>query len=290
VPSGAESAVQKVISLAIRSRRFPDSARRPDRGRVRACKPLVWTAGAGPIEYPAMREALLGVLLILAPAPTPAPQCPPVPPRSVRHNVVSSAEDPQIRIAVDPSFRFVGRLEVTADNICADRFVFAAARNHAVEKLFIVQFEALTSGATRGYDARITNRVPLANDDYQNDVIPYSEKQVVQQNPDGASAKTATLLKSRGYRFDDERIVSRFSRVLDPERRHRLLFLYAEPMAAAGVKPSDAAENGWRMPNFDRISVPLIARSLKAFKVLSERPAENPRRKKRTAGHETPDA
>jgi hypothetical protein len=221
-----------------------------------------------------MRGIFFGVLLATTSAAitwASAPQCPSLPVRSVHKNIVSSAENPQIRIAVDPSFTYVGRLELLEANICADRFVFAAVASNKVERLFIVQFEALAAGATRGYEERITNRVHLAGDDYQNDVIPYSERKIIQEDPNGASAKTAALLKTHGCQFDDERIVSRYSRVVDTERHHRLVLLYAEPLGGTGIAPSDL--NGRRRtPRVDQAAGSVIARSLKTFKILPEKP------------------
>jgi hypothetical protein len=207
--------------------------------------------------------------LILALSSAPAPTCPPGEPRLVRDNVIESAQDPAVRIRVDPALRYIGPLRFVLKGVaCVERHVFAETADRRVRRLFIAQFESFLEGSDEVYRWTVRNPVRLGDTDYQHNVFFYDETQAIWEEPEAEAAKTRAFLESKGLKLDSELAMSRYARVVGEEKRKELILFYFEPLAGAGFRVADFDDGAARTDSQRELARRLEDRAAQAFTVL----------------------
>ena len=192
------------------------------------------------------------------------------PQREVRNNELISSDLPKLRLQVDPSLKFVGRVPFNIRNIAVgERFVWAQAdKDMHVRKLFVVQFEGFTPQIKETYRYQMRTPIQLGGNEYSHNVWFWDSaaEHATGQHPDANSSDD--LLSSKGYKVDGELAMSRFSRIVGDDKRNEIIFFYDESLKDLGHKLSEFPEDGPKSDVQLKLEKELSDRSLKMFRVI----------------------
>lgn len=208
-----------------------------------------------------MRVPAVVLLLVLSACATV-----PGPPRSVHENVLTSTELPRIRIAVEPPFRYAGRVPFQIAGLAAgDRYVFVDTEGRRVKRLFVAQFESWLPGIDEIYHYDFTGARELGGHRWRHNIGWYSQRASREAQPRGEAAAMHRWLEREGYEVDDELLMSRFLTLGDEQRKSELILFYIENAGENGVTLAELDADESRMSAFAR---ELEERSLAAFRIL----------------------
>lgn len=189
--------------------------------------------------------------------------------RRVKNNYLISDDLPKLRLKVDKNFQYVGHLLFDLKDIArVERFVFADADGKRIKRLFIVQFEGFLDNNTHTYRYRVTNPVTLGGEVYNQNCWFFDNAKSIKENPGAESDKTTALLKEKGYKVEDELLMSRFVRVVDEAKRHEVIIYYLENAKDNNFSlAADYVEDGTPTEKQAALEKALTGRSLKSFTV-----------------------
>ena len=191
--------------------------------------------------------------------------------RTVEKQTLISTELPKIAITVDPAFKYIGKFDFVLKEIAkGERYVFVDAdRGKKIKRLFIAQFEGFIPGNSHTYNYRFDNAELMAGHKFRQNTFAYSNLESERDAPAAEAALTAKFLRDRGYKLEDELMMSRFLTVPDAERRNELILFYLENASTTGKNIADFYADDEETTVWKNISVGLTARSREAFKVSS---------------------
>lgn len=167
------------------------------------------------------------------------------PSRYVEQNILVSDTLPDIKIKVAEEFNYAGSFyfEIIAaseeypDSIrgkavaAGDRFVFTKAdKNKKLEKLFIVQLEGFLLSNDFIYNYRFDQAEQIGGRKYRHNTWFYNNRQLSLENPNNEGAKTLRFLEDKGYKLEDEFMMSRFVGLASEDRKHEIIIFYIEMM------------------------------------------------------------
>jgi hypothetical protein len=162
------------------------------------------------------------------------------PTRVVQGSEPISSDVPALRISLDSSFRFAGTVPFRIGSIASgERFIFVDAEERVVRRLIVAQFETILPTSRERYNYSFDQARTMAGYRFRQNPFAFSQSEAIAANPEGEAALTATLLKERGYRVDDELMAIRYLTVPDTARRHELIVFYMEPLGTTPFKLSD---------------------------------------------------
>ncbi len=189
--------------------------------------------------------------------------------RRVEKGTLSSSELPRITVTVDKAFTYVGRFDFILKGIAkGERFIFVdAGRGKTVNRLFIAQFEGFLPDQPHTYNYSFANAELMAGYKFRQNTYAYSNAEAARSNPDAEAALTSKFLRERGFKLEDELMMSRFLTVPDAERKNELILFYLENVSTTGKTISDFYSGDEETAVWRGISVGLTARSRKAFQV-----------------------
>ncbi len=191
------------------------------------------------------------------------------PHRSVRENVLTSDDFPNIRVKVDPAFHYVGSFSFTIPGMAAgERYVFAEAVDHRVNRLFIAQFEGILPTSAETYNYSFADSLELGGYRFRQNTFAFSNQKGGQENPASEGPLTVDFLIRNGYAVADEMMASRFVTVPDPERKHELILFYMESIPGAGHRLEEFYQGEDRTPLWQELSQILTNRARESFTVL----------------------
>jgi hypothetical protein len=189
--------------------------------------------------------------------------------RSVQGNTLASSQYPAIRVRVDKAFRYVGTFDFTIKDIArGERYVFVNSKGHHVERLFIFQFEEILPESNVTYNYCFTNAMDLNGHKFRHGTYAHSYQEDRQNNPNDEGTLTADFLEDKGYRLEDEYMMSRFVTVPDEERKHELILFYIENSSTTGHSLKEFYKGEEETPIWNEISKGLTKRSLENFSIL----------------------
>jgi hypothetical protein len=189
--------------------------------------------------------------------------------RRVEKNIIISAEYPKIRIRIAETFCFVGSHPIRIRDIAeGERFVFAETDGKQIRRLFIAQFEEFLPTSDEIYRYSFDTARTLGGHRFRHNTFAFSMAENEKENPGAESAATAAFLRSKGYVFEDELIVSRFLTLGGPDRKHELILFYCENASTTGRALKDFYAGDDATEVFAAIAPGLEARSLEAFAIL----------------------
>ena len=229
----------------------------------------------------------LGALLA---APTVAERpLPEAPERGIVDGIFTSEAPPALRIRIDDRFEYLGRDRFILKGIAhVDRHHWIAVADGGdtkhVEAMIVLQFEGFLEGVDHQYRYRLRSGdeaagsnyrfspelIELGGADYIHNTWAYDNADNVRKNPGAEADRTQRFLAERGYRMDDERIMTRWVGVVGEARRDELIIFYFEPLAAHGHRVEDFPDGGPVSETYDRLSERVTRRALESFEVLSE--------------------
>ena len=202
--------------------------------------------------------------------------------RYVASNVLVSHELPEVEIAVNEEFRFVGNFdfeiiaasdeypeEIQGKPVAnGERFVFVSTdENRAVLKMFIVQFEGWLPEVDFTYNYDFSNAEPLGENKYRHNSWFYDSKKLAQENPNGEGAKTRAFLEKNGYSLEDQFMMSRFVGLASEDRKHEIIIFYLEMLNRTTGYSLDEYENSIEGEEAKSIRKAFVQRSRNSFNI-----------------------
>ncbi|MCB1024110.1 MAG: hypothetical protein KDB79_06965, partial [Acidobacteria bacterium] len=180
---------------------------------------------------------IIGILFVTSSA---FPQSEVIPKRIVKNNVIISDSLPRISVAVNGSFKYLGRFPFKIRDVAAgERFVFVDEKKGKVKRMFIAQFEGFLPHIDDFYRYSFENAETFGAHKFRHNTYAYSNKESRENNPKGESALTAEFLKEKGYILEDELMMSRFITVPQENKKHELILYYFENVSETKNRISD---------------------------------------------------
>ncbi len=210
------------------------------------------------------------------------PTLPPAPERGIVDGVFVSESMPELRIRIDDRFRYLGRDRFVLKGIAhVDRHHWVAAHDD-VEAMIVLQFEGFLDGVDEQYRYRIPSGDGVAGSNYRfsTEAVILGDAETIhntwacdnaenaRKNPGAEADRTRRFLAERGYRMDDEVIMSRWVRVVGEERRDELIIFYLEPLAVHGHRVEEFPDGGPVSDVYDRLSGRVTRRGRESFEIL----------------------
>ncbi|MEP1094864.1 MAG: hypothetical protein ABJG78_07115 [Cyclobacteriaceae bacterium] len=202
--------------------------------------------------------------------------------RSVRDNVLVSADLPEIKMKINDEFEFVGSFyfEIVANSeeyaedvrgktvAAGDRFVFVAAdEKKKVEKLFIIQLEGFLPSLDFIYNYNFDNAEFIGENKYLNNTWFYDSSESAKQNPNGEGALTTKFLEEKGFRLENHVMMSRFVGLASEDRKNEIIIFYIEMLNSETGYTLDEYENSVSDKEKEAIRNSLIERSRNSFSI-----------------------
>jgi len=205
---------------------------------------------------------LAAVLLISAVASTEAPE------RKVENNIIMSARDPEVRIGLPKSVRYVGAdrwiLYGIAD--CELHGFVDVDSNGKVERIYWVQFEGyIPEKPELKYQYTSPRRVTIGDMEFILDTGTRAKDEKARPGSDREHLNA--LIAAKGYKLPDGMIWARFVHLLDATKRRELMIIYAEDVAPTGFTANDLRENGKAREQWPAIASGMIERAKQRIEV-----------------------
>ena len=189
-------------------------------------------------------------------------------PRTVKGQVLSSAEMPAVRIKFDKAFKYAGTQSfVLYDVANAEQHFFVDAdKQGRVQRLYWVQFEGYLPNNTHSYRYRVNKNVNLGGLDFIADAYARNRK-ANPGRPDSDGSRAQAFLESKGYHIGDEVLSQRLVHLIDEAKRNELMVIYLEDLSALGFTAADLAPGGKAAAKWGDISQGLLDRALKGMQI-----------------------
>jgi hypothetical protein len=190
--------------------------------------------------------------------------------RKVINNTIISNALPKINVAVNRKFRYVGSFPFKIRDVAGgERFVFVDARKGKIRRMFIAQFEGFFPHIDDFYRYSFANAETFGGHKFRHNTYAYRNKESRENNPQGESALTADFLREKGYRLEDELMMSRFITVPVENKKYELILFYFENVSTTKRTIADFYKGDNSTDVWKEISKGLKKRSLKYFKIKS---------------------
>lgn len=202
---------------------------------------------------------------------TPELQTVPIQRRVVRQTLISESL-PKLKIKVDSSLKYLGRVEMDAMNGIAkvEQFFFGKVKQGKLGKMLIVHFEhALpTNDFKFGYPR--LRMVTLGSHEFLNQTWAIKDYALLKRE------KVKEFLDKNGLQTEPDWLVNRYVRVVDENKKHELILFYMEPASSFSIPKDlifpieDLASEGKHKDEWQKITQALISSSIKSFKILED--------------------
>lgn len=204
------------------------------------------------------------VVLLLAALPCMAGE----PQRSVMDNVLTSSDLPKVRIAVDKSLKYLGKLDFNLRNIAAgERYVWAEVDGKRVTRMFIVQLEGFLPHVKEQYRFKTRTPVKLGRETYSHNLWFYNDEESRKADPPGEPVYTAKFLAERGLSHDVDLMMWRFARIVGEDRRNEIILFYWENLRDHGLSARDFPDEEPVTAEQKKLGEEFYQRSREAFSV-----------------------
>lgn len=158
----------------------------------------------------------------------------------MQEDVLISAEEPSLAIAVENSFTFVGSHPITIGDVAAgERFVFVDADDSIIRRLFIIQFEGFLPGVDDHFRYNLSGRPVVAKYPFRSNGYAFDMAKEVAANPTRESAATHKFLQSKAYTIPDLWMMWRSLTVADKAKKKEIILFYVEDVESAGLTMTD---------------------------------------------------
>ena len=103
----------------------------------------------------------------------------------VESNTFVSSDNPAIRVTVDTTFKYVGRLPFAIEKVVnGNRYIFIQANpTKHIQRMFIIQQEGFLPSTNDTYKYQITNPARLGSWDYQHSVMFDDNRARIREEP-----------------------------------------------------------------------------------------------------------
>lgn len=189
--------------------------------------------------------------------------------RYVNGQILISQNLPKIKIAIDKSFIYQGNFDFKIRDIAeGERYIFVDSENNEIKRMFIAQFEGFLPSNDEFYRYSFKNATQMGHHQFRQNTYAYSNSESIADNSEGEAALTFKFLTDKGFKIEDELMMSRFVTVAGENKKHELILFYLENVSESGHRliefyKDDRATKTWR-----DISQGLTERSLKNFEIM----------------------
>lgn len=190
-------------------------------------------------------------------------------PRTVRGQVLTSAETPKVRLKFDKAFKYIGSHDFILYDVARaeQHFLVDADRQGRIKRMYWVQFEGYLPSNTHTYRYKANKTISLGGFEFIADAYARN----VKANPgraDSDGSRARAFLESKGYRMaSDEVLFQRLVHLVDETKREELMIIYIEDLEGTGLTASDLASGGRAAAQWDSISKALLERAAKGMDV-----------------------
>ena len=186
--------------------------------------------------------------------------------RRVDGQTVISESLPKVKVKIDPSFKYLGRVEMDAmqGKAKAEQFIFGEVKEGKLEKAVVVHFEhALpTNDFTFGYPR--LKMVKLGNYEFLNQTWAIKDYQLLKNK------EVKALFDSKNLQTEADWLMTRYVRVVDEAKKHELILFYLEAASSVSIPVEDLMEGGKSNDKWQQIAQNLIERSNQAFSIVED--------------------
>jgi len=189
--------------------------------------------------------------------------------RFVMGQILTSEKLPKIKIALDDSFVYQGKIDFKIRDIAiGERYIFIDSENHIVKRMFIAQFEGFLPSSEEFYRYSFVNATEMGNHKFRQNTYAFSNSESMAANPVGEAALTFNFLKDKGFKVEDELMMSRFVTVAGKDKKHELILFYVENVSESGHRLENFYEDDSETQIWQDISKYLTERSLQIFEII----------------------
>lgn len=189
--------------------------------------------------------------------------------RKVIGKTLISNQYPNIEIKLTGDFKYVGKFDFIIGNIAkGERYVFVEAdRKNKINKMFIAQFEEILPESSEIYRYNFDKALQLGSHKFRQNTFAYSNREARKENPKGEGVLTEDFLIQKGYKLEDELMMSRFVTVADVEKKRELILYYIENVSPTKHRVTDFYQGDDETEIWRQISKNLTGRSFEVFKI-----------------------
>lgn len=191
------------------------------------------------------------------------------PARVFKDGVLTSKEQPAVRVKVDKAFKYVGAQSfILYDVARAEQHFFVDADPQGrLRRLYWLQFEGYLPSNTHSYKYQSTKTVNVGGLEFIADAQARNIA-AAQPRPGSDGARAREFLSAKGYRFaSDELLWQRLVHLTDETKRHELMVIYMEDLGGTGLTAADLAPGGKAAARWDELSKGLLERATKGLKI-----------------------
>lgn len=189
--------------------------------------------------------------------------------RTIKGQVLTSAETPKVRLKFDKGFKYIGSQDfILYDVAHAEQHFFVHADNQGrINRMYWVQFEGYLPTNTQTYRYKANKTINLGGFDFIADAYARNVK-ASPGRPDSDGNRARVFLESKGYKMTSDEVLSqRLVHLVDEAKRNELMIIYLEDLSAMGLTASDLASGGRAADKWDSISKGLLERAAKGLDV-----------------------
>jgi len=188
-------------------------------------------------------------------------------PRRIEGDTLVSARTPTVRLRVDRSMPHLESTELVIKGLAhAERHYFVEAREGEVRRMLVAQFEGFLDDNDERYIYPLPDPAELGGETWGSWIFCYSLA-------DGSAPETTDtvqVMKRNVLVLEDELVMARYARIVQPEARHEVLLFYTEPLRRLGHSLATASVNGELRPEYASLGIDLKARARRAFHVTAD--------------------
>ncbi|HEY1588411.1 MAG TPA: hypothetical protein VGG00_01660 [Rhodanobacter sp.] len=184
------------------------------------------------------------------------------PDRKVTGQTLISTHDPEVRIQLPPTARYVGASRWVLYGMAdCELHAFVEADAHKnVQRIYWIQFEAYLPSRPElhhTYDSK--QHATLGGMDFYVDT--WAEASDAKDRPGSDSEHIKALIRAQGYTLPATLASVRFVHLLDAGKRRELMIIYSENADATGFSAADLKPGGRAYSQWPAIEKGLIERS-----------------------------
>ena len=190
------------------------------------------------------------------------------PEREVKNNILTSENDPKIRIELPASVQYVGAdrwvLYEIAD--CELHAFVEADKQKNVQRLYWVQFEGyLPTRPELKHTYDSPRHATIGGLDFYVDTWVSSRDE--KSKPDSDGEHIRSLVSDHKYKMPGGMMCVRLVHLLDAEKRKELMIIYGEDLAPTGFTAADLQKDGKAFIQWPALEKDLIERAKRQIKL-----------------------
>jgi len=190
------------------------------------------------------------------------------PQRSVEGSVITSHQDPAVRITFPSSARYLGADHFVLYEIadCELHALVEADSQRTVQKLYWVQFEGyLPTRPELHHTYDSPRHTKIGGMDFYVDTWVRSKSEKTRSGSD--LEHIVALIEEKGYRLPEGMMYVRLVHLLDDQKRKELMIIYAEDLRATGFMAAELEKGGRAYGRWPSLEQDLVSRAEKSLTI-----------------------